>query len=74
MIFDNIFVIWGIELFAITYIYHAANNNLLGEDNLYKKWTNRVKLTNENDRNVDGYFQNIFKNLAGNIYKKNRTG
>jgi predicted aspartyl protease len=74
MIFDNIFVIWGIELFTIIYIYHAANNNLLGEDNLYKKWTNRVKLTNENDPNVDGYFQSIFKNLAGNIFKKTPDG
>ena len=33
MIFDNIFVIWGIELFFLIYMYNVANNNLLSENN-----------------------------------------
>ena len=69
MIFDNIFVIWGIELFFLIYMYNVANNNLLSENNLFLKWTKRVEETMVNDPSDDGYFQKIAKTLAGNIFK-----
>ena len=70
MIFDNIFVIWGIELFFLIYMYNVANNNLLSENNLFLKWTKRVEETMVNDPSDDGYFQKIAKTLARNIFKK----
>ena len=51
-------------------MYNVANNHLLSYNNLYFKWTNRVKETLENEPNIAGYFHKMATNLANNIFKK----